>query len=786
MSENSEVKKGFEKKLIQYLIGSAIPYAGDAYLWWKYDDIGALKVIVGGLIPGPFITDLVYFLGGREEDEEESPNQNSENYRENGQSVATDGGQNSGNQGNSNRTVGNNGVGIDQGVYEDLSMDNPKGRLNSLTQKIPFGKKALLVVAAVVAAVGGFFMGGPILTLGGLAAVGSVYGVYSKWGVKGLMFGALPVLALVGLVAVTGVGAGYGGLINDMFGSYATGLDDLGGEISYQAGQAWKTITCFGNAGCIREWQLNQTRQPGSEDTGETYRLRVQNLMVSGQDNGVDIAYQRKDAPIPVYFLLKNTRHGLKGIKAKDVKYRLKVRNDQLVSQNDVLCSTKEKPDANSRGWIPLNKFPEGSSIPDEFDRNTLLPGEPVSPLNYNGENQLTLKECGLLQPGPSESVTFVLQIKYQYSSQSTLPITAMSRDHRRAENIPIEFKRSKTADTPVETFIQARKPILFQDFESGRRPIPFQTRIGVSTDDRNIRYRIDVNKFKMQDSSKTTHLKSKGSCSDLNYLSNNKYEFSEEVKDRIQRMQLKGGWWSKRNPPPPASCTFTLANNGKGISPTGETLTMSAEVEYTVKQEPEPKTFKISNTICTTRNCPRVVPLKPEELTQDIATSKLGTELTLGEKGYWTKEYAHCGDHQDAQSGCSVISSFKLKDRTGEASSSTTIRNGDLALKLDRGLKGKGNNFYTCYVRNKLAASKFRVISISESQLERVWSKPDRALNYSKGSGNDGWVETDITRSDPQPDNGCKIPGKKTSSSGGGSSSSSGTSSQTTNMYQY
>ncbi|MFB6114701.1 MAG: hypothetical protein ABEK04_00270, partial [Candidatus Nanohalobium sp.] len=428
--------------------------------------------------------------------------------------------------------------GIDQGVYEDLSMDNPKGSLNSLTQKIPFGKKAFLVVAAVVAAVGGFFLGGPLLTVGGLVLVGAVYGVYSKLGVKGLIFGALPVLALIGLVTATGIGAGYGGLINDMLGSYTAGLDDLSGEISYQAGQAWKTITCFGNAGCIREWRLNQTRQPGSEDTGETYRLRVKNIRVFGGDSGVDIAYQRKDAPIPVYFLLKNTRHGLKGIKARNVMYRLKIRNDQVLSQNSVLCSTKGEPNANSRGWIPLNKFPEGSNLPEEFDRNTLLPGEAVSPLNYNGKNRLTLKECGLLQPGPSDTLTFVLQLKYKYSSQSTLPITAMSRDHRRAENIPIKFKRSKTADTPVETFIQARKPILFQDFKSGRRPIPFQTRIGVSTDDRNIMYRIDVNKFKMQDSSKTIHL---SSCDGLKHLKGNRYEFSEEVKDRIQRMQLKG-----------------------------------------------------------------------------------------------------------------------------------------------------------------------------------------------------------------------------------------------------
>lgn len=540
-------------------------------------------------------------------------------------------------------------------------------------------------------------------------------------------------LGVVGVLVLPSLfpGTGYGGLLDDMFGSYTAGFGDIGSEVSYQAGRAVKTISCFGNAGCIREWRLNQTRRPGSEDVGETYELRVENLQVYGSDVGVDVAYQKPETKVPISFLLTNTRHGLKGIDAENVDYRIKVRDERLVGGTD-LCETD---------WIDLEKF--GGNPPSDYAGDTLLPGEAVEPLSYSsGNDYLNLEECGLLQPSAGTNMDFILQVKYDYSSQSTLQVDAMSRDHRRSEEIPIEFKNSETADTPVETYIEVRSPILFQDTDNDRTPIPFRSRIGVQTDERNIKYKVDVGGFEMTDSEVTESL----DCSGLRKEGENSYKIAGGALDRISKRQREDDWFSNRNQPVPVSCQFQIKETEvDSISPTGETLTMSADVSYTVLQEEQRESFEVANSLCTDYNCPMLVPLQSDSVSKnkDIARKKLGEELDPDDEGYWSKSYAHCGRPQDAQQGCSVIKSFKLKDRSAGPITDQTVQQGEIALNVTG-----GGDITSEYVQNqtqKLKEDKNtevdagllppRLVSITEDALESLYTG-DCVLNITENPG--------------------------------------------------
>lgn len=705
-------------------------------------DIGIGQFLLRGI---PIIGWFYSAIFGMPEDEEEDSEldddfDQEDEFRENGRRVMADGGPNVGNQNNRNSTVGNNRVGIDQGVYEDLSVDNPKGKLNSLASKKSF--KIILVLMIFAGTVAGSIFFSPVLAIGGLLVVGMalglLYGIHKKWGTAGLITSFIPITFFAVLVIFTGVGAGYGGLADDMFGSYTAGFGDIGSEVSYQAGRAVKTISCFGNAGCIREWQLNQTRRPGSEDVGETYELRVENLMVYGSDVGVDVAYQRPNAQVPVSFLLTNTRHGLKGINAENVDYRVKVRDERLVGGTD-LCETD---------WLDLEKF--GGNPPSDSDifEDRLLPGEAVEPLNYaSGEDSLNLQECGLLQPSAGTNMDFILQVRYDYSSQSTLQVDAMSRDHRRSEEIPIEFKNSETADTPVETYIEVRSPILFQDTDSGRTPIPFRSRIGVQTDERDIRYKIDTDDFEMTDSEITEAL----DCNGLDE-SGNTYTLAEQASRRIERRQRED-WFSHRNQPVPVSCQFQIKESEvDSISPTGETLTMSADVSYTVLKEEQRESFEVANSLCTDYNCPMLIPLQSNSITDNIARKKLDEELEPGDDGYWNKSYAHCGRPQDAQQGCSVIRSFKLEDRSAGPITDQTVQQGEIALNVTG-----GGDITSEYVQNQVQKASEgentevdaallppRLVSITQDALESLYTQ-DCVLNITEnpGSPNSGkeWV---------------------------------------------
>jgi hypothetical protein len=663
---------------------------------------------------------------------------------------------------NPNRDTGRD---INRGRREGEGEDDSL-RYFGLTAAGLLGMIAVLPLAAglgysAAGIVGGILAAASVIVLAGIA---KVLGLKAFGAIMGVLF------LLIGSAMVFGGGSGsgmwgIGFLLDDTFGAATAGFGDDFEDVSFQAGKVWKGVTCLTDrsrgAGCVREWQLEQTRRPGSEDVGETYELRVNGPQIYGGQNGVDIAYQTKDAPIPVYFLLENMRHGIKGITAEDVQYRVSVRDEQIASSGTVLCSTANKPGANENGWMPLDKY--GDETPSGVDSNDLLPGEAVEPLNYRNDNQLTLEECGLLQPSAGSTVSFVLELKYDYSSQSTLQIPAMSRSHRRSQGINIRQERSETADTPVETFIQARSPVLFQDIEGQRTPLPFQVRLGVNTDEDNIEYRVDPEAFELQDSSATTHLSD--SCSGLAELGENTYALSGSTRSTIVSTQ-QDDWYDSQFGPS-ARCTFQL-EEPIDISPTGETLTMNADVSYTVKQDKSRESFKVSNSLCAEYNCPMLVPLKLSDIDSQIATNLLNEELMPGDEGYWDKRYAKCGRPQDADKGCSVIESFDLEDRNNGPATDLVVENGDIAVEMGSGVSG-GNNLITCYAQDSAPTG---VVSIRERGLKNAWEDANRAFNYTQNE----WRITRLRNTDPKPDQGCSTPSEEGVSDGSGERDQSST----------
>jgi hypothetical protein len=480
----------------------------------------------------------------------------------------------------------------------------------------------------------------------------------------------LGILGILGFAATSflGIASGPASVAGDYLGANVDG-PDLGG-IGFMANKAVKTVSCFGDEGCIREWQINNTRRPGSEDVGETFKLNIRNYNVFAGGGSVDVSNKRADSSIPVSFFLQNTRNGLKGIPARDVQYRVSVRDESLLSSQN-FCKTD---------WITLK-----TNYGSEDSGNVLIPGAGVSPVSW--EDQLTLRKCGLLQPGAGNYVNFVLEVKYNYSSQSTHYIEVMSRNHMTEQGItPDPDARSETADTPVETYISTRDPVVFEESSGERYSIPFTARVSVNADDSDTRYRIDPEAFRFEDSDITSRVSD--SCQGLNRLEGDTFALSDRVKSSIERTQTdQNEWFGDGNPPPVASCDLKIADDELNrVSRTGETLTMTADVNYTLKLSEREKSFKIFNNQCGAKNCPMLVPLSRENISAEVINTDLYSANPEENANYWAKNYATCDGNQDAQDGCSVIESFEVGDRGPMRNSEDeviTIDEGDIAVEL-------------------------------------------------------------------------------------------------------
>ncbi|MFB6180450.1 MAG: hypothetical protein ABEJ93_01095, partial [Candidatus Nanohalobium sp.] len=465
----------------------------------------------------------------------------------------------------------------------------------------------------------------------------------------------------------------------------------------------------------IRQWRQNHTQRPGSEDVGEKYRLEPS---ITAAEQGIDVAYKQKNYKIPVRFKLENTRHGLKGIPARDVRYKISI-VDSSHQGDKAYCST---------GWKDVENTPFG-------EPSTILPGSSYTPTL--DKLNLTIGECGMLQPALGHTFTARLDVQYEYSSQSTLYIDAMSRQHMRDEGIEREPKQSETADTPVETFVNARSPVGFYETEDGYES-RFTLRVGTETERNDVEYFTHRKEFKVIDSSKTVDAADSG-CRGLEHENRNKYRLSDRAQDRINDRINKNDistWFDSAKSPAPIRCTFEL-EDPRSISETGETLTFRADANYTVNIEQMSNTFTVQNTHCTRRNCPILFHLTSSELSEVLSSGSLPPEQWENEDedprltdAYKAWDKAYC-DGVDAGNGCSATDDYQSSYEDEEIEGG--VEDGELALKWPEVKDTK--KIFSCSLKESPDKGIGNTASISPEKLQEVNGKDWKRLNYTGGS---------------------------------------------------
>lgn len=410
-------------------------------------------------------------------------------------------------------------------------------------------------------------------------------------------------------------GSGYLSLASSEVGYQAAGLDMP--AIGATVAQGVKTAECFGDAACVRQWQFNNTQRPGSEEVGQEYKLNIDNFDVN-DGFPLDVANRKKGDRVPIDFSVYNPRHGLKGIEARNVAYRIGV--------YDNLGSVTGLPECQT-GWKPLG----GEYADNDFGENgTILPGGFATPLGTHSD--LTLENCSLLQPALGIKRRIKLQIAYDYSSQSTLQVQAMSNENMRSLEERPSFKKSQTADTPVKTYVNVESPITYRvNEDGGAESSVFGVRLGFETGQRDIKYRVDTEDFQLYDSGQTVDVETSDavdseviSCEDLRSQGGNRYTFSEDMTEYLSSRQ-SGSWFESKSGPSPARCSMVLENPGS-ISPTGETLTFRIDANYTVMLEEIVGGFKIQNSRCERFACPMLVPESHEGVEDGGLISKCDT----------------------------------------------------------------------------------------------------------------------------------------------------------------
>jgi len=461
---------------------------------------------------------------------------------------------------------------------------------------------------------------------------------------------------------------------------------------------------------CLRQWQLNNTVRPGSEARGERYELQISQFSL-GTDT-VDVAYKEAGYTLPVNFLVENTRNGLKGINARNVSYQISISDSEKE-----YCST---------GWKNISSFDD--------ERNYILPGLGVSPTE--SMEQLNLGNCELLQPSLGQNLVMDLQVQYNYASQATLYVDAMSREHRREQGIEPGFKKSETADTPVQSYINVNSPITFYETEGGdRNAVPFAARFGFETPGFNSKYRIMPESIQIADSSVTTHT---DTCTGLEQdtdVGENYYEISENAKERITRRQ-QDRWFSSDVEPAPLRCTMKIDEDDLGqISPTGEQLIMRIDGNYTIVKEDQMTGFDVQNTMCTRFNCPMLVTEEFNESSPYNLHSTCSTEMTV-----------------DARDGCGLIdpsgsSGWRERSPVLVDGQPVTIEEGKTARKAGNILDGSGElDMFDHIARNRGNLQVGSEDPVGAPNLERRDTNSNGVIYY-QDTNNPGNIQVETVR---------------------------------------
>ncbi|MFB6190474.1 MAG: hypothetical protein ABEJ91_02785 [Candidatus Nanohaloarchaea archaeon] len=461
------------------------------------------------------------------------------------------------------------------------------------------------------------------------------------------IIGSVIISPLLGGAKVAGA---YGNLIGTQFlNQYTVGIGEIAAveQTGAMVSQTAAKLGCIAKGpACFRQWQLNNTQRPGSEDVGEQYGLKIERLQV-GQGKNLDVAYKDANYAIPISFTLSNPRHGLKGLNAENVSYRMVVRDAEKT-----YCNT---------GWQPVDAYtirtpPDGTV--DEGDRwygNDIYPGTSASTgFQTISENKhgdpFTLKGCKMLQPALGGYKTVMLEVRYNYFSQSTLYFQAMSLQNLQSNpDIEKSMRKSKTADTPVKASINVNSPVLYDQKELNSvtgsdqsASQPFAVRASLDTEEYDLRYK--VRELKIRNSQETTRYKDESSECKFRGFGDGLLDLKRSAKKTIidKAAPNQDLWFTRSAKPPIFGCVMVL-ENPNDISPTGETLTMGVEAEYTVALEKKIGGFKVYNSRCGGKyDCPMLVTRYYAE--------KLD-RINYGSESWMTK----CTGI-DAGNGCSVV----------------------------------------------------------------------------------------------------------------------------------
>lgn len=427
---------------------------------------------------------------------------------------------------------------------------------------------------------------------------------------------------------------------------------------TYQQAKA-RVFCLLSGPSCLRQWRLNNTQRPGSNEVGQSYGLSIDRFQV-GQSEQLDVAYKKEGYAIPISFTVSNTRHGLKGIDALNVSYRLRV----IDGERGI-----SKPYCDS-GWIPVKGFNVRENAQQPWKGNDIYPGTSASTaflrLNKDKVNgakvrdKFTLKGCEMMQPALGDFRKVRLDIKYDYFSQATLYFDAMSLQNLQSNpEIQKEFKDSVTADTPVKAAISVNSPVLYDEekLNTGEDAAqPFGARATLGTDEFDVEYK--VKDLEVQKSSEVEISEDQSRDCQFGIGDSQKPVGKEDGDAVIDRTR----WFDKDQKPPIFGCVMELSNPGT-ISPTGETLTMGVEANYSVAKSENIDSFKVVNTRCTEFNCPLIVPREDS-----------------GDDGYSWKTVCR---GVDASNGCTIVTRDGLQ---GDSLSTDHVLNKGFDAEIDNG----------------------------------------------------------------------------------------------------
>ncbi len=403
---------------------------------------------------------------------------------------------------------------------------------------------------------------------------------------------------------------------------------------------------------CYRQWAANNTQRPTSKAVGDKFGLEIDGFEV-GQGERIEVGRRgNMDHQIPVSFRISNPRYGVYGIPAENVSYRIRV-----IDSDQEYCDT---------GWRGINAH-DARGVEDrgkEFTGNDLYPGTATAGTRYLVADEelgdgLTFRDCEMLQPSLGVHRTVMMEVKYDYESESVLDFRAMDEEHLvLTEEITTETRVAETADTPVQAALEVESPVTyFEDMVPTENPIdasdPFAVDVGLNSDRFGIRYQVQGIVFEKSNATEPYEnmLREQEEddpgpyeCAfDKEVEGENMMELDSSVADTLLKDDEGNRIWFETYDEPDMFPCWMMLSNPDDISQTGETLRMRALANYTVAVEERMDSFEIYNRHCGSRyNCPLLV------TEQYNGSDKEGADYP------WMTE---CSGIIDTRIGCTAVS---------------------------------------------------------------------------------------------------------------------------------